>query len=109
MKERYLEEETEADPLVVSDVSPLLRVDSLVNARMGHINTNPLPEGAGDGVGGVDPAVRVENVLGTEEILISPPAPVAVRVGHLRSEIQLPALLYRKDTAQGTQSPLHGY
>ena len=30
---------------------------------MGHINTNPLPEGAGDGVGGVDPAVRVENVL----------------------------------------------
>ena len=31
---------------------------------MGHINTNPLPEGAGDGVGGVDPAVRVQHVLG---------------------------------------------
>ena len=60
----YLEEETEADPLVVSDVSPLLRVDSLVNTRMGHINPNPLPECAGYRVGGVDPAVRVQHVLG---------------------------------------------
>ena len=59
----YLEEETEADPLVVSDVSPLLRVDGLVNTRMGHINTNPLPECAGYRVGGVDPAVRVQHVL----------------------------------------------
>ena len=60
----YLEEETEADPLVVSDVSPLFRVDSLVNPWMGHIDTNPLPECAGYRVGGVDPAVRVQHVLG---------------------------------------------
>ena len=59
----YLEEETEADPLVVSDVSPLIRVDSLVNARMGHVHSNPLPEGAGDGVGGVDPAESVQHIL----------------------------------------------
>jgi hypothetical protein len=30
---------------------------------MGHIDPDPLPEGAGDGVGGVDPAVRVQHVL----------------------------------------------
>ena len=60
----YLEEEAEADPLVISDVSSLLRVDCLVNARVSHVNTNPLPECAGDGVGGVDPAVSVEDVLG---------------------------------------------
>ena len=59
----YLEEETEADPLVVSDVSPLIRIHGLVNARMGHVHSNPLPEGAGDGVGGVDPAESVQHVL----------------------------------------------
>ena len=31
---------------------------------MGHIDTNPLPECAGYRVGGVDPAVRVQHVLG---------------------------------------------
>ena len=31
---------------------------------MGHINPNPLPECAGYRVGGVDPAVRVQHVLG---------------------------------------------
>ena len=61
---RYLEEEAEADPLVISDVSSLLRVDCLVNTRVSHVNTNPLPECAGDGVGGVDPAVSVQDVLG---------------------------------------------
>ena len=59
----YLEEETEADPLVVSDVSPLIRVDGLVNARVGHVHSNSLPEGAGDGVGGVDPAESVQHIL----------------------------------------------
>ena len=65
-----LEEKTEADPLVVFVISPLQGILSLVHPGVGHIETNPLPEGAGDGVGGVDPAVRVENVLRTEEILI---------------------------------------
>ena len=59
----YLEEETEADPLVVPDVSPLLGVHGLVNPRVGHVHPDPLPEGAGDGVGGVDPAEGVEDVL----------------------------------------------
>ena len=35
----YLEEQTEADPLIVSDISPLLGVYCLVNARVSNINT----------------------------------------------------------------------
>ena len=35
----YLEEQTEADPLIVSDISSLLRVHCLVNAGMSNINT----------------------------------------------------------------------
>ena len=58
-----LEEKTEADPLVVFVISPLLGVDGLVNARVGHVHSYSLPEGAGDGVGGVDPAERVQYVL----------------------------------------------
>ena len=61
----YLEEEAEADPLIVLVVSPLQRVLGLVHAGVRHVETNPLPEGTGDGVGGVDPAVRVQHVLGT--------------------------------------------
>jgi len=45
-------------------VSPLQRVLGLVHAGVRHVETNPLPEGTGDGVGGVDPAVRVQHVLG---------------------------------------------
>ena len=61
----YLEEEAEADPLIVLVVSPLQRILCLVHAGVRHVETNPLPEGTGDGVGGVDPAVRVQHVLGT--------------------------------------------
>ncbi len=60
----YLEEEAEADPLVVLDVSPFFRVDGLVHPRVCHINSYPLPEGTGNGVGGVDPTVSVEHILG---------------------------------------------
>ena len=35
----YLEEEAEADPLVVSDISPLLWVYCLVDAGVSNINT----------------------------------------------------------------------
>ena len=59
----YLEEEAEADPLVVLVISPLLRVQRLVHAGVGDVKANPLPEGTWDGVGGVDPAVRVEHFL----------------------------------------------
>ncbi len=60
----YLEEQAEADPLVVFVVPPLLRVDGLVHPRVRHVKAYPLPEGAGDGVGGVDPAVGVEHLFG---------------------------------------------
>ena len=35
----YLEEQTEADPLIVSDISPLLWVYRLVDAGVSNINT----------------------------------------------------------------------
>ena len=35
----YLEEEAEADPLVISDISPLLWVYRLVDAGVSNINT----------------------------------------------------------------------
>ena len=75
----YLEEQAEANPLIVSDISSLLRVHCLVNTGMSNINTfkfiltrpyavrsvtNPLPESAGYGVGGVYPAVGVQHILG---------------------------------------------
>jgi len=59
----HLEEEAEADPLVVANIASLLRINGLVNAGVRHVNTDPLPKGAGDRVGGVDPAVRVQHVL----------------------------------------------
>ena len=59
----HLKEEAEADPLIVANIAPLLRVDGLVYAGVGHVDTDPLPEGAGDRVRGVDPAVRVQHVL----------------------------------------------
>ena len=60
----YLKEKAEANPLVVSDISPLLRVNSLVNTRMGDINAYPLPEGTGDCVCRMNPAVGVQDILG---------------------------------------------
>ena len=41
----YLEEEAEADPLVVFVVAPLQWVLCLVHTRVGNIKPNPLPEG----------------------------------------------------------------
>ena len=45
MKERYLEEETEADPLVVLVIPTLQRILGFVHARMCNVKANPLPEG----------------------------------------------------------------
>jgi len=64
VKEYGLKEETEADPLVVFDVSSFFRVDGLVDTGMRHINADSLPESTGDGVGGVNPAVSVEHIFG---------------------------------------------
>ena len=59
----YLEEEAEADPLVVLVVSPLLWVQRFVNAWVCHIEADALPEGTGDGICGMDPTVGVEHLL----------------------------------------------
>jgi len=59
----HLEEEAEADPLVVADIAPLFGIDRLVDPGMSHIDPDPFPEGTRDRVGGVDPAVRVQHVL----------------------------------------------
>ena len=70
--ESYLEEEAKADPLVVLVVPALLGVDGLVDARVGHIEPDALPEGTGDSVGGVYPTVGVEyllrNVFGVDAV-----------------------------------------
>ena len=65
-------------------ISPLQRILGLVHPGVGHVEPDPLPEGAGDGVGGVDPAVSVEDVLGvgknvfTAEAVRLPPAPASL-------------------------------
>ena len=45
MKERYLKEETEADPLVVLVIPALQRILGFVHPRMCNVKANPLPEG----------------------------------------------------------------
>ena len=60
----YLKEEAKANPLIVFDVTSFFWVDGLVNARMGDVNTNPLPEGTWNGVSRMNPAVRVEDIFG---------------------------------------------
>ncbi len=60
----YLEEETEANPLIILDISPLFGINSLIDPRMRHIDPDPLPKGTGNRVSGVDPTVGVQHVLG---------------------------------------------
>ena len=59
----YLEEEAEADPLVVLHVLLVPLVPRLVHPRVGHVHPHPLPVGGGERVGGVDPAVGVQHLL----------------------------------------------
>ena len=59
----YLEKEAEADPLVVLHVLLVPLVPGLVHAWMGHVHPDSLPVGGGEGVGGVDPAVRVQHLF----------------------------------------------
>ena len=72
-----LEEEREADPLVVGDVSSLvlLVVGAGHHPGVGHVPPNVQGEGPGDGVGGVDPTVEIEhivwNVLKLDQVIIS--------------------------------------
>ena len=63
----YLKEQAEADPLVVLVVSPLERVLCLVHTRVRHIEPDPLPEGTGYGVRGVDPTVCIQYILHMEK------------------------------------------
>ena len=46
----YLEEETEADPLVVFMVSSFVWIKGFVHPRMCYIETDAFPERAGDGI-----------------------------------------------------------
>ena len=60
-------------------ISPLEGILGLIHPRVGHVEPNPLPEGAGYRVGGVDPAVSVEDVLGIHyaavAMRLAPPPP----------------------------------
>lgn len=59
----YLEEQTEADPLVVLMIAPFIGIQGLVDTRVGHIEPDPLPEGAWNCVGGMDPAVGIKHLF----------------------------------------------
>ena len=59
----YLEEETEADPLVVFDISSFVGINGFVDAGMGNVDTNPFPKGTGYGVCGVNPAIGIEHIF----------------------------------------------
>ena len=61
----YLKKQCESDPLVVGDVSAfvLVVVWGREDARVCDLVSHVEGEGPGDGVGGVDPAEGVENVL----------------------------------------------
>ena len=75
----YLEEETEADPLIVPHISSFFWIYCLVNTRMSNINTYvenniwsflvvakitySFPECTWNSVGGVNPTICVENIF----------------------------------------------
>ena len=60
----YLKKKQESDPLIIFDVLLVLLVPGFVHPRVGHVHAHPLPVGGAEGVGGVDPAVGVEHLLG---------------------------------------------
>ena len=60
----YLEEEAEADPLVVLDVLLVPVVSRFVDSGMWHVIAHPLPVGGRECVSWVYPAVCVEHVFG---------------------------------------------
>ena len=55
----YLEEEAEADPLVVFVIPPFQRILGLVHPRVCNIKTDPLPEGTEDQIGSGDGIISV--------------------------------------------------
>ena len=59
----YLEEEKEPDPLIIFDVLFILLVPGLVHPWVRDIHPDSLPMGGAQGVGGVDPAVRVQHLF----------------------------------------------
>ena len=63
IEESRLEEESEADPLVVLVVF-LLLVDRRGDPWVWHLQTNVGEDSVGDGEGGVNPAVGIHHVLG---------------------------------------------
>ena len=59
----YLKEEAKAHPLVILDVFLVSIIPGLIHPWMWHVDPHPLPVGGGEGVGGVDPAVRVQHLF----------------------------------------------
>ena len=59
----YLEEETEANPLVVFDMLLIPVIPGLVYTGMRHIHSNPLPVRRRQCVGWMDPTVGVEHIF----------------------------------------------
>ena len=65
LKKTYLKEQRETDPLIVGDVSSLLLLvrTGLEHTGVGHLLPHLQRECPWDGVGRVDPAVEVENIV----------------------------------------------
>ena len=55
----YLEKQTEAHPLVIFDISPLIWVDSFVNSRMCYVDTGAFPKRTWDRIRWMDPTICV--------------------------------------------------
>ena len=60
----YLEEEAEAHPLIIFDVSSFPVWLTLLYAGVGNVDAEGLCEGCGDCVCGMDPAVCVDDLFG---------------------------------------------
>ena len=57
----YLEEETEADPLVVFMVSSFIGIYGFIHTGMCYVNTDSFPESTRNCIRGVNPAISIEH------------------------------------------------
>ena len=59
----YLEEETEADPLVVFMVSSFVGIYGFIHTGMCYVDTDSFPESTRNCVRGMNPAICVEHIF----------------------------------------------